>query len=233
MPNRPGSVLGNPYKLDKDKAHDEGERNKVLTSYKHWLWQRMRFENPMMGELLRLARISRTEDLHLLCWCAPKSCHGDVIKGALEYLEREQGYTIRLIIAGGRDYRLTPADIEKLDNIRLGGGIAEVVSGGATGADEDGASWARKHWLNVEYFPADWNGLSQPDAIIKTRRDGRQFDAYAGPRRNRQMAEYADAVALFPGGDGTADMYKAAKAAGLKIYDFRRLGISGQTSAVA
>lgn len=222
VPYRPGSVLGNPYKLDKAKAHDEGERNKVLNNYKCWLWSEIKKQREVWMELRRLARIAQTEDLHLLCWCAPQSCHAEGIRAAIEWVLREDGPLERLIIAGGRDYHLTPADYEKLDNHRLGLQIAEVVSGCAPGADTDGANWAKKHFIHVEPFPADWDDLSQPDARIRTRADGTRYDAEAGPRRNRQMATYADTVALFPGGSGTADMHKAAKAAGLRIYDFRQ-----------
>jgi predicted Rossmann-fold nucleotide-binding protein len=35
------------------------------------------------------------------------------------------------------------------------------------------------------------------------------------------MAEYADAVALFPGGRGTENMASEAAKAGLKVFDFR------------
>ena len=34
------------------------------------------------------------------------------------------------------------------------------------------------------------------------------------------MAQYADAVVLFPGGRGTAHMRNAARSHGLKIYDW-------------
>ncbi len=224
MPNRPGSVLGNPYRIDRDKANDERERNKVLNNYKVWLWAEIRKQREVWRELRRLARIAQTEDLHLLCFCHPRSCHAEGIKAAIEWILREDGPLERLIIAGGRDYRLTPADYEKLDNHRLGLQIAEVVSGCATGADSDGAAWARKHFIHVEPFPADWTDLSHPDAVIKTRADGTQYDARCGPRRNAAMAAYADAVVLFPGGRGTRDMYDAAKAAGLRIYDWRTNG---------
>jgi predicted Rossmann-fold nucleotide-binding protein len=131
---------------------------------------------------------------------------------------------MKLIIAGGRDYQLTERDYALLDELRLSRFVApikEVVSGCATGADECGARWARRRGIGVAEFPARWNDLSHPDARIRTRRDGTKYDAEAGPRRNREMAAYADAVALFPGGDGTASMYREAKKAKLTIYDFR------------
>jgi predicted Rossmann-fold nucleotide-binding protein len=129
---------------------------------------------------------------------------------------------MKLIIAGGRDYQLTDADYDSLDELLSSLPIQEVVHGGATGADECGEAWAKLRGIPVHPpFKADWYDLTKPDAIIKTDRNGRKYDAYAGPRRNKEMAAYADAVALFPGGDGTASMYRAAKGSGIEIYDFR------------
>jgi hypothetical protein len=102
------------------------------------------------------------------------------------------------IIAGGRDYNLTPSDEAWLDTLP----IREVVSGGAFGADAGGESWAKKRGIPIKRFPADW----------KTH--GRA----AGPIRNRQMAEYADAVVLFPGGRGTGSMRREAERQGLRIF---------------
>lgn len=116
---------------------------------------------------------------------------------------------MRLIIAGGRAYQLTETDIALLDELRLSRFVApieEVVSGMAHGADKCGEDWARSHNIPVKHFPADWKTHGKA----------------AGPIRNKQMAEYADAVALFPGGRGTQNMYEEAKRAGLEIYDFRR-----------
>lgn len=108
---------------------------------------------------------------------------------------------MKLIIAGGRDYKLTSKDFERLNAIQ----ISEVVSGGCDGADRDGECYAYALGLPLKQFLADWKN------------NGRA----AGPLRNRQMAEYADAVALFPGGKGTFSMYQEAQRAGIKIYDYR------------
>lgn len=110
---------------------------------------------------------------------------------------------VAVIIAGGRDYQFTEADIAKLDAIS----IREVVSGGASGADQCGEQWAESRGIPVERFPADWETHGRA----------------AGPIRNRKMAEYADAVVLFPGGRGTASMQKEAEKAGLVVYDFTDL----------
>jgi hypothetical protein len=127
---------------------------------------------------------------------------------------------VKTIIAGGRDYQFTKLDEALLDAMR--DQITEVVSGKAPGADTCGERWARARGIPVHDAPAKWSDLSHPDALIRIRRDGSKYDARAGFRRNQEMADYADACILFPGGTGTEDMAKRAKAAGLTIIDRRQ-----------
>ena len=110
---------------------------------------------------------------------------------------------MKLIIASGRDYRFTTSDRSRLDALLAT--VTVVVSGAATGADREGKRWAELHGIPVKRFPADWD------------KHGRA----AGPIRNAQMARYADAVALFPGGRGTESMRREAERAGITIYNFR------------
>lgn len=110
---------------------------------------------------------------------------------------------MKLIIAGGRDYKRQPGDVEWLSQIHEDCHVTEVVSGCAQGADRLGELWARARGIPVARFPADW----------------KRYGLRAGPLRNFLMAEYADAVALFPGGKGTANMRKCAKEKGLQIFD--------------
>jgi hypothetical protein len=109
---------------------------------------------------------------------------------------------LKLIIAGGRSYKLTEADTDRLDALD---GVTEVVSGCAAGVDRDGEAWAERKGIPVRRFPADW----------------KRYGRGAGPVRNREMAAYADAVALFPGKRGTESMFEEARKAGIVIYDFR------------
>ncbi|MFA5132527.1 MAG: DUF4326 domain-containing protein [Candidatus Paceibacterota bacterium] len=80
-----GSVLGNPYKINKqDNVLDTG-RDKVIRKYKMWLLERMKDkESDQFKEMIRLKRLSEAGNLTLLCWCWPLHCHGDVIKEILE-----------------------------------------------------------------------------------------------------------------------------------------------------
>jgi len=114
---------------------------------------------------------------------------------------------MKLIIAGGRDYELTDTDFGRLDVLMVLNDITEVVSGGAKGADAGGEEWARRNHLPITHFFPDW------------KLNGRA----AGPIRNRQMAEYADGVVLFPGGRGTQNMFdEAMKMDGFRIWDWRQ-----------
>lgn len=102
------------------------------------------------------------------------------------------------IIAGGRDYEFTKSDIAWLDSLPIG----EVVSGCARGADSEGEAWAASRGVPVKRFPADWQTHGRA----------------AGMLRNAQMAAYADALAIFPGGKGTQDMHRKALDAGLTVF---------------
>jgi hypothetical protein len=110
----------------------------------------------------------------------------------------------KLVIAGGRSYQFTDIDKRSLDTIHLMLNVTEVVSGGAPGADKCGEEWAEFHGIKVTKFEADWA----------------EHGKSAGPKRNAQMAEYCDAVALFPGGKGTSSMMNEAKKAKKEIFDY-------------
>lgn len=105
---------------------------------------------------------------------------------------------VRLIIAGGRDYQFSDDDLRWLDVINSGHPVSQVVSGHAGyvlgseifGADLWGEEWARRNDVELLVMRADWQ----------------KHGKAAGPIRNEQMAKVADAVALFPGGRGTASM---------------------------
>lgn len=80
-----------------------------------------------------------------------------------------------------------------------------IISGGANGVD----TWAEevaKGWeelgVKILVFKANWQDLSHPDAIIKTRNDGTKYDARAGHRRNKLIIDEATNIIAF--WDGTS-----------------------------
>lgn len=110
---------------------------------------------------------------------------------------------MKTIIAGGRQFSPTPSDREKLDALAMRLPITEVVSGMARGADLFGLQWAHSRGISVKRFYANW------------KREG----IAAGHNRNERMARYASACILFPGGKGTADMKRRARAHNLHLEE--------------
>lgn len=96
---------------------------------------------------------------------------------------------MKVIVAGGRDVTdLLVVSLAIQDSCFQ---ITELVSGGAKGVDDLGELWARTYQVPIRRFPADWNTHGRA----------------AGPIRNKQMAEYADALILIPtGGPGSRSM---------------------------
>lgn len=106
---------------------------------------------------------------------------------------------MKVIIAGGRKYILNNRDWQMLATLD----ITEVVSGYASGADRGGEAYATANNIPIKHFRAHRE----------------KYQRASGPIRNREMAQYADALVLFPGGRGTASMEQEAKKEGLKIYN--------------
>lgn len=124
---------------------------------------------------------------------------------------------MKLIIAGGRFYQFTTEDTKFLNELHAQYNIEEVVTGKCkikndtgqwvdSGADWYGEQWGVDNNLVIKEFPVlpwEWKELGKK----------------AGPLRNRKMANYADAVVLFSGGNGTQSMKEEALKAGLIIFD--------------
>lgn len=82
------SLLGNPFKIGQ-----HGTRREVIQRYRAWLWQQIQLRGKVYEELERLAAIEKQSDLVLICWCKPANCHGDVIKSAVEWVNRQDSST--------------------------------------------------------------------------------------------------------------------------------------------
>jgi hypothetical protein len=80
---RPSS-LGNPFVM-----RGEETRAQVIRDYEDWLAEQLLdSSSPASIEIHRLAALARKQDLCLLCFCAPKVCHADVIKRTIEAINR-------------------------------------------------------------------------------------------------------------------------------------------------
>jgi hypothetical protein len=112
---------------------------------------------------------------------------------------------IVVLVCGGRAFRDGDTVADALSAVHFRRRIRRVVTGGARGADELAASWALGARVGVARHPADWQAHGRA----------------AGPIRNGEMlrAESPDLVIAFPGGRGTADMVRQARAAGIDVWE--------------
>lgn len=122
---------------------------------------------------------------------------------------------MRLLVCGGRDFADADWLAEVLAELHWRETITLLIHGASRGADMLADAWGRDNKILIRPFPAKWDDLSHPDAVIKTRRDGTKYDAKAGHRRNQQMLDEGrpHLVVAFPGGTGTDDMMRRANAA--------------------
>jgi hypothetical protein len=111
---------------------------------------------------------------------------------------------MKIIIAGGRNF----TDYKKLkeccDHFLQDQTNIEIVSGAYyKGADKLGEDYANERGYKLTKFPADWY----------------KYGKAAGPKRNLQMANYADTLIAFWDGKskGTKHMIDLAKSRGLEI----------------
>ena len=114
---------------------------------------------------------------------------------------------MRVIVCGGRKYNNATRLYSILGKLHRERGIDLVIQGGATGADTLAARWAVANDVSTTTYAADWGAHGRA----------------AGPKRNQEMLdkEQPDAVVAFPGGNGTADMVRRAKAAGVPVWEIQ------------
>ena len=83
--------------------------------------------------------------------------------------------------------------------------IDEIVSGGASGVDTCGEKFAKSYHIPVKQFLPDWS----------------LYGKYAGPKRNKEMAIYADALLLIWNGKslGSKNMKNEMQKLGKPIFE--------------
>jgi hypothetical protein len=111
----------------------------------------------------------------------------------------------RYLICGGRDFDDVSLMYRTLSALILHPRQAVIIHGAARGADRMAGRWAFRAGAMVEPYPAEWS----------------KYDLAAGPIRNRQMLDEGkpDVVIAFPGGTGTANMVKQARARGVLVVE--------------
>jgi hypothetical protein len=113
-----------------------------------------------------------------------------------------------VLVCGGRAYGFKPderAHIEAtLNSIKAHYGELLIIEGGAPGTDTFAGLWADNNDQHCAVVKALWRTRGRP----------------AGSIRNGVMLALTPALCVaFPGGTGTANMVKQAKAAGIETYE--------------
>mgnify|MGYP004701018657 CR=1 FL=1 len=116
---------------------------------------------------------------------------------------QEQTNMLRLIVAGGRDFKDYNLLTEKLNKLLSKSANVVIISGMANGADSLAVKYAEENKLRVSEFPVQW----------------KKFGNASGFRRNVEMARHADACVCFWNGKsvGTKHMIETAKRMNLKL----------------
>lgn len=107
---------------------------------------------------------------------------------------------MKALVCGGRNYGDREAVFAALDRLAP----TSIIHGGATGADSLADEWASTTGTPCTTYYANWQVHGRA----------------AGPIRNAEMlAEMPDVVVAFPGGKGTADMVRQARAKGVRVIE--------------
>ena len=92
----PGEPIHRPYPLGNPFSHLESTlaefkvatRYDAIMAFVPWLKEKLKTENEVKAEFDRLVKIYKnTNELILICFCAPKPCHGLQIKKMIEEYE--------------------------------------------------------------------------------------------------------------------------------------------------
>jgi hypothetical protein len=76
-----GSIWGNPFHIG---GSGRRTREQVIEMYRKYLWERLR-----VG-YFTLDMLKALDGKRLACYCAPKQCHGDIIKRAVRWAKEQQ-----------------------------------------------------------------------------------------------------------------------------------------------
>lgn len=112
---------------------------------------------------------------------------------------------MRVLVCGGRDFSDCGLMFNTLDALAKVEVVDCIIEGDARGADRIAGAWAKRRRIDLRLFPADWA----------------QYGKAAGPIRNQKMLDAGkpDLVIAFPGGNGTADMVRRARGAGIEVRE--------------
>jgi hypothetical protein len=120
---------------------------------------------------------------------------------------------MKVAIIGGRDFQ--NYDLLKFKLLPYKTSISQIISGGASGADNLGEIYAKENNIPLKVFEAEWENFSEP-CKIKENAQGKKYNALAGFNRNSQIIQNSDFVIAFWNGSSPGTRDSIGKAHKLK-----------------
>ena len=128
----------------------------------------------------------------------------------------------KLIVAGGRTFsnpHLLQEVVTDFANSKGENTAVSIVTGMAKGADMFAYEFAKQNNIVTHEFPADWNNIDVPNALVRYR-NGKPYNTLAGINRNHVMGDFADGLIAFWDGQsrGTKDMINYMKSLNKEVH---------------
>jgi len=188
---RPGKgksgYFGNP--------HRDGSKERNIERFRRYFHKRLKEDREFV------MRVRRLQGKRLGCFCAPRSCHGDIY---VEYLNSlPEPVPIKVGVVGSRSF----SDYEFLKEMLQWHDIKLIVSGGAKGADQLAEKYAAERGIPTRIRKPNWD------------KHGRG----AGFIRNKEIVETSDEIIAFWDGKsrGTKHTIGLAEDAGKPVHVYK------------
>lgn len=103
-------------------------------------------------------------------------------------------FTVSIIVAGSRSFNNYELFSQKLEEYILTDDLRDEEIVFITGAAKKGPDdmiirWCKENDYPWVEFPADWDNIDAPGAVVRTRYDGKKYNHVAGYWRNTEMAK--------------------------------------------
>lgn len=173
-----GSIWGNPFPLARN--HTDADRARVIRQYEKYL----------LSQPELMARLPELRGRTLGCFCAPRPCHGDVLKKHAEADQPSQGsFSHVVLVTGSRSWNDEKSMRETFNDAWRDWGAESVtrpvlISGHCPeGAD----AMAERLWqaagFEIRTFPAAWSahrkraGFQRNQEMVDAAQDFRESGA--------------------------------------------------------
>ena len=129
---------------------------------------------------------------------------------------------MRVIVGGGREFQAAIWLYSVLDEIHAKTPISLIIEGGQRTYETNPRTRRKEAVGGADYWASVW-AMGRRVETVRVEAKWSELGDRAGPIRNAEMLSTykPDLVVAAPGGTGTADMVRKAKAAGVRVVDMK------------